>query len=300
MGRYDRFTRAFTSGAKAAVAPFDEPGPEITVSPFAPGEVTTGAGILRAITAVAGARRARANWDASQREKQAGRYRDALETQLLEQRVNAPDHEAARLSETNRHNLAMEGIARDRVTAAGKPKPARPLTPTEKAANASLLKLSLDQFDAQGEKWADEAMTTPRVGVGGKKLPPIADVGQTLARLLKTASPSEQLKYAQALGVSPVTDPIDVVDEEGNPVGKQARPRFDANGRYQFDPKEVANALTTWMATRRKGLLTQWQSENAPQRSMYQQALAGMAFPGVGAPEDDPLEAAALELFGDE
>lgn len=280
-----RYSEAFATGLKDVFKPFDEPGPDITVSPFAPGEVTTGAGILRAITAAAGARRARANWQVDQQDKAASRYAQALEVQALEKKLNAPDYEQQRIDDTRRYRDEYLKAFRERTN---RPPAKRAPTATERAANASLFKLAMGEFDKQGEAYADEQLRTPRIGPGGRKLMPVIDTGQRLATLLAEAkTPSEQLKYAKALGVTPVT--ANVQDAQGTVT---SQPVYDSKrpGMYTFDPAEVSKALGTWTAARREGLLNEWRTQNAGKRSAYEQALMQSAFGDVSVPqEDDPL-----------
>lgn len=293
-GRLSRFSKAFQSGIRDALAPYDQPGEDITVNPFKPGEVTTGAGLVRALTALAAARRSRANWRVEQQDKAASRYRQALEVQALEKRLGAPDYDQLRLDESGRHNREMEGIARDREARLGKPRPA---SPGDRSANASFYRLVLDQMDKDAGRFADEQMSTPRIGPGGRKLVSVADTGQRLAaRLAEAATPSEQMKYARALGVSPQSQ--NVVDAEGNIT---SQPVFDAKrpGLYSFDPKDVSTALQSWSARRRSGFVDQWNEQNASKRSAYSRALEMSAFPGVSTgEEDDPLMQAAQDAFG--
>lgn len=294
MGVYDRFTGAFKSG----FAPFDKEGPAIEVQPFAPGEVTPEGGILRAITAIAGARRARANYEALQRDKQASRYRDVLETKLLEHKLAAPDYENDRITEAGRHNRVMEDIARDRVSRYGTR--AAGGAGTTRPPSAAATDIALKQLDKEAADWAEERLTEPRIAPGGKRQASIAETAQLLVRQLRHADPKKRLEAQRALGVSPATEPS--AEAEDTPEGKVYRtiPVKDKNGLPVYDAAQVNKAVEGWLNSRRSALLGQWKQQNASRVSAYRSVAQSLGFGGLPEYDEasDPLMDAADELFG--
>lgn len=297
--RYERFTRAFRSGLQ----PFDEPGEKIDVQPFAPGEVTTGAGVLRALTAIAAARRGRANYLAAERERNEGRrYRDA-QIALIESKLNAPDYEQQRIDQaaenaadldTYRTGMLGEAKRRNDILSArgGKGSGAAKLTP----AGA---KMALEVLVKQGERYADEELGARRLGTGGKQYLSIDEYGQKLARGLRSPVASQRAYAARALGVAPLTIPGDVV-ENGYLTGKkQSRVVFDESGLPAYDQKAIDAALAAWLAKRRTGLVGQWRTMNSDRLSAYEAAAMGLGLGEVEVPPDE-LEEAALEFAGTE
>lgn len=111
----DYFNKAF--------AAFDQPGPDIHVSPFAPGTVTGEAGVLKAITSIAAARQARAN-DAAKRALQAqAAEKVALETQRLRDEVatGAPVDYTTKTGQVVKMTGANAALNADRDTRPEKP-----------------------------------------------------------------------------------------------------------------------------------------------------------------------------------
>lgn len=288
MGVYDRFTGAFKEG----FAPFDREGPAIEVQPFAPGEVTPEGGILRAITAIAGARRARANYEALQRDKQASRYRDVLETSLLEKKLKAPDYEQLGIDERVRHNTEMEKLYGNRTNAThGRGSGGSTPRPPSAAATS----LALDQLDKEANDWVEQRILEPRIAPGGKRQASIAETAQLLARQLRHADPKKRAEAQRALGVSPAVEPIASAD--GKSV--EAVPIL-RNGMPVYDDTAVSKAVQGWMEKRRAALRDQWKAQNARRVGAYRSVAQTLGLGGLPdvPDEGDPLEDAALELFG--
>ena len=291
-GRYERFTRAFQS----SLAPFDEAGPPIEVSPFAPGEVTTGAGIIRALTAIAGARRGRANYIEEQRLKNEDRRYRGLQTQALEQKLAEPDYEQQRIDQATVNATDLKAY-RDRMAAASEARN-KILGGRGKKLTPGGATMALKLLEQQGDQYAEGEMKSPRLLPGGRQAAPIEKVAQLMLGQLRSPDLAKRMEAARALGVRPAmyAAESDAVDEGGfrRQVG---RPLLDERGLPTFDEKAVQDALAAWLATRKTGLKNQWRNANAPMLSAYQAAALGLGLGDVEAPED-PTEEAALEFAG--
>lgn len=127
MGLYDRASKFFNEGFK----PFDEAGPEIPVRPFGPGEVTAPAGIVKAITALAAARRASANKRAKDALALETQKKSALEIQALNQRIDAGTRRARTIGGQTIDMTDAEWAKHleESVPKPEKPQPRMPLTP---------------------------------------------------------------------------------------------------------------------------------------------------------------------------
>lgn len=292
MAIYDRFTRAFQEG----MAPFDREGPALEVQPFAPGEVTPEGGILRAITAIGAARRARANYEALQRDKQASRYRDVLETGLLEKRLNAPDYDQLRLNEQIRHNKETEAAFKERT---GKMGARGAGGSTTRPPSAAATSLALDTLNKEADTWVNDRLVEPRIAPGGKRQLSIAETGQMLVRQLRHQDPQKRLEAQRALGVQPATEPSAITDPKTGKVSYEAVPVMRGE-LPTYDNAAVSKALEGWLATRRKALRSEWDAQNAARVGAYRKVAQSLGLGGIPQYDEasDPLEDAALELFG--
>lgn len=122
---------ALAARIRAALAPLDQPGPEIGVSPFRAGEVSGGAIALKGLATLMAGRRAAANSRARQAKVDAdARYR-ALLSQQLEQKVATPAEptQAYKLPDGTMVNMTPKEYATHYGTFHPKEAPAAKRTP---------------------------------------------------------------------------------------------------------------------------------------------------------------------------
>lgn len=109
----------FRSGLSA----FDEPGPEIVVRPFGPGEVTAPAGVLKSVMSIAAHRQARSNYRAAAEQRALAMEHDRLQTEALRAKLGEPRYTVNGYGGlTGAEALLAEDRAADNARA-GEPKP---------------------------------------------------------------------------------------------------------------------------------------------------------------------------------
>lgn len=144
MGRFDRFKSAWNAGLNSGTA-LDEPGTPITVRPFAPGEVTPEAGIVKAITKLAAVRRDNANARQKAAEAEAARSKQALETQALTQRIAENTRSEVTLGDGTKAMMTPAERTRHQVDSVPKPDARIPLSESA----ASLYRNWLQTYDPE-------------------------------------------------------------------------------------------------------------------------------------------------------
>jgi len=143
-------------GAAAVQEGADQAGPEVEVSPFAPGTVSAGAVVAKSLASYIAGRRAHANYQSALAEKKRGMMKDALEVQALEQRIAAGTRtpyktksgEELQLTEAEKAAMVRDATGPD---AAVKARPRTPISPEEAK------RLGVSSYDAtKGDVDTDE------------------------------------------------------------------------------------------------------------------------------------------------